>query len=85
MVEPRSNEDTLKKLTAAWQSIKNIFIKVWENFIKLCKRFVGIFYKLPGYKRMAKAKLLVYFESISGGKANNWRKVHGLHLVRSRC
>lgn len=74
-------EKILKKFCA---KVVEAFKAVWEKLKKLAKTIYGIIFKLPGYKRKVKAAQLKYYQSISGGKSNNWRKMHGLPLARSR-
>lgn len=80
-----ANKDILKNFIEAfnevWEKIKISFIKA----MKWMKKVFGIFFRLPGYKRLAKARQLAYYESVSSGKSNNWRKVYGLYLARNNC
>ena len=74
-------EKALREICA---KIIEAFKEVWERIKKLVKTIYGIWLKLPGYKRIARAARLKYYKSISVSKSNNWRKMHGLALARSR-
>lgn len=86
---------TPEGITAAQEQIKEaiqLINKVWEKFKEAIHRavnslmvFMKTLFKFTGYKRMAKARLIQYCGSISGGKSNNWRKIHGLYLIRNNC
>lgn len=66
-----------------WEGIKSVIIRIWENLKKFIIRFMA---NPPvGYKRFAKQHLLKIYEDASLGKSNNWRKIHGLHLIRGNC
>lgn len=69
------------KEVAEW--IVETFNKIWEAIKKIVKPLIAWLRKLPGYKRHFKREQLKYFESISSGKSNNWRKMHGLPLIRN--
>lgn len=74
-------EKALREICA---KIVEAFKVVWEKIKKIVRTIYRIWRKLPGYKRKAKAEQLKYYQSISAGKSNNWRKMHGLPLARSR-
>lgn len=67
-------------LNDIWEKIKAAINKFMEDM----KEFAKILCRVPGYKRMARVNELNYYKSISKGKSNNWRKMHGLSLVRRR-
>lgn len=76
--------EQVKALKETCTKIFEALKAVWERIKKLAKTIWGIWFKPPGYKRKAKAAQLRYYQSISAGKSNNWRKMHGLALARSR-
>lgn len=66
-------------------ALKEMIHKVKEaikQFILATEEMVRVILRLPGYKRMANRERFEYYESISEGKSNNWRKAHGLVLRR---
>lgn len=73
----------MEEFKEVWERIKQFLLKLAKKVVHFFEQYVGILHRHPGNKRRAKAKMLTYFESISKGKSNNWRKVHGLHLARS--
>lgn len=70
--------DIVKRI---WEGIKSVVIRIWENL----KKFIICFMTNPpvGYKRFVKQYRLKLYENTLIGKSNNWRKIHGLHLIRS--
>lgn len=76
--------EALEQVKVALQNFKAAVLRAWEALVKWARKIYGVRHKLPGYKRKAKALMLKYYQSISGGKSNNWRKMHGLPLARSR-
>lgn len=65
-----------------FECIKSFIRKIIESVKILFKRLVQTLKSTPGLKRLIKRQQLEYYESISGDKSNNWRKVHGLPLRR---
>lgn len=60
-------------------------LSVYDTIKKIVINIAIILVNNPpvGFKRYLKSKQMEHFESISQGKSNNWRKVHGLALKRN--
>ncbi|UOQ47758.1 hypothetical protein MUN88_17140 [Gracilibacillus caseinilyticus] len=67
-----------------WNQIKSLFQQVAEYCVNAIKSFIEYVSNINfvGIKRELKRDELEYYESISDGKSNNWRKLHGLHIKR---
>lgn len=78
-------KEMVERIVHAWEHFKQSLAALAQKVLSGLQTWMGMIYKVPGYKRKAKAKLLTYYESVSMGKPNNWRRVHGLHLARCRC
>lgn len=71
----------------AFKKAIEAFENVWESIKKVVSKlidFIKSLYKNPLYRSLYKADRIKYYESISEGKSNNWRKAHGLSLIRKR-
>lgn len=79
------NQEQVEQFIQAFKEIKRVVLACWERIKKAVKTICGLIYKLPGYKRLAKIKQLQYYQSISSGKSNNWRRNHGLAPLRLRA
>jgi uncharacterized protein YpuA (DUF1002 family) len=83
-------EKQIKQIQNVMTNMYTAFNKVAEAIVKVVVPSIRKFFNwlsnykinLLGYKRLYKAKQLKYYESISTGKSNNWRKIHGLQLIR---
>ncbi|MCX7924172.1 MAG: hypothetical protein N3B21_19510 [Clostridia bacterium] len=76
-------QEVFEKLKEMAKAIGNAIMKacktMWEwlkeNWRPLIKRLI------LSDKRLRRK----YYESLSVGRSNNWRKMHGLHLARNSC
>lgn len=75
-----TKEDILELYDKVWNAIKKIVEEIVEDFIENWNYIKKHF--LVGCKRNLKIEQLEYYQSISKGKSNNWRKSHGLPLKR---
>jgi hypothetical protein len=79
----------IEKLEKAFIKLSETFIKVVNAIVKVISSIVNWLHEnkkyIVGYKRLMKMEKLRYYESISYGKSNNWRKIHGLCLIRKVC
>ncbi|WP_117161450.1 hypothetical protein [Paraliobacillus sp. X-1268] len=68
----------------AWDTIVTFFENAIETIWEMAMEYVEylVNHTPVGYKRYFKMDKLKYYESISIGKSNNWRKAHGLSLKR---
>lgn len=85
-----SKEDVEKAreiVMKVWDNIKDFFNNLRETIISVVSKAISHLVNNPpvGYKRLIKASQLKEYEANSEGKSNNWRKIHGLPLVRNRC
>jgi hypothetical protein len=61
-----------------WRSVLSCIHTVarrWNDYVKQDGQPIG-------YKRLLKMDQIKSYEEMSVGKSNNWRKVHGLSLIR---
>lgn len=62
------------------KTVSDVIQKVWRALTDVIKNIID---NAPvGYKRIFNSGKLQYYESISADKSNNWRKAHGLPLIR---
>jgi|GEM_PF-4084290 len=61
------------------EQIKEFFIKVVKALKTACTFMVNIVKLYIHHKKKMKKE---YYQSVSNGKSNNWRKVHGLPVKR---
>lgn len=73
-------EESIKEFI---DNLKIVWEKIRVALIKVCKFIIGFMFNRIGYKRLVKSELINYYKSISDGKSNNWRKVHGLSMIRN--
>lgn len=83
-------EEQINKFVDDFKKVVNAVAKVIKEIvIPAFKNIFNWLYKnrkyLTGYKKLYKTQQLKYYESISAGKSNNWRKMHDLHLIRNYC
>jgi hypothetical protein len=75
-------QEQIKQFKQAFEEFKKAITIWWERIKKAVRYVYGLLQKLPGYKRKVKIKQLQYYQSISLGKTNNWRRNHGLAPLR---
>ncbi len=73
--------DFLKK---ACDAIVKTIQEFWNSIKKLFKDWVEVLARIPKNKRDYQTQRLLYYGSIITGKSNNWRRMHGIQMVRRR-
>lgn len=75
-------EENLKQVSLTYASAEeamkefcNALKLAWQSMVKGIKDIWLAIKETPTYRRM-------YYESISAGKSNNWRRMHGLKCLR---
>lgn len=74
----------IEYLKKVWQAIKEAILKVVEQFKKCFRTWVESVAKVPKNQRDIVIKKFLYYGSIVAGKSNNWRRMHGIPMVRRR-
>lgn len=70
------------KIVEVWNSLKDIIVNAIANIAEQLESYANYLTYQPGYRRIVKMDELKRYEEMSAGKSNNWRKIHGLHLIR---
>lgn len=74
----------IEYLKKAWQAIKEVILKVVEQFKKCLKSWIQSVASIPKNKRDIWTRKLLYYGSIIAGMSNNWRRMHHIPMVRRR-
>lgn len=92
IIEINGREYTEDEIREKVEYVVEMFKKAWNKIVDMVEKLVKaiariyveyVFNHTPvGLKRYFKIDKLKYYQSISKGKSNNWRKSHGLPLKR---
>lgn len=80
------SDEQIEQLRIIAEKCEEFVLKIWELVKKVVRTLANWLSQnrkyMVGYKRLMKSEQHKYYESISYGKSNNWRKIHGLFLIR---